>query len=502
MPESRTMTTASDDSEDRRMGITANRRLREERLRRGWSEQDLADRIQQWEYEHGDGHDLPVDRNYVHRWETGKRGVSAFYAVRLEGVFGRSRLELGLVDRRTRQLVSSADARSVDGREPAPPAAAVGDAMLGASPESGSAVQRRAFNRVIAAGGLAAAGIAAEGITPWSNTGDLERTSGASMPVQVQRIRDRLMRYASIDGIPTGEPVPLGTLRSNVTNAWRAFQEADYSSLASQLPVLIDSSNLVEQACEPSACSRAGELLSETLQLTAIPLLKQGDSNLGWVAADRSMLAAERAENPLTVASAARILAYALLGARHFDKAKDLCLRVADHLEQESRLGSPGALSAYGALVLKAVMAAAMQDDRATTTELLKTARRTADRLGHDGNHLWTAFGPTNVAVHSVSAAVALGDAGVATQEATRVHLDRLPVLERRAHHLIDLSRAFGQRSKNDQSLSSLLEAEQLAPEEVRVSPEARALVAELLHRNVRRVPELRALARRVQVAA
>ncbi len=102
------------------MGITANRRLREERLRRGWSEQDLADRIQQWEYEHGDGHDLPVDRNYVHRWETGKRGVSAFYAVRLEGVFGRSRLELGLVDRRTRQLVSSADARSVDGREPAP----------------------------------------------------------------------------------------------------------------------------------------------------------------------------------------------------------------------------------------------------------------------------------------------------------------------------------------------------------------------------------------------
>src|SRR6266702_428085 len=163
------------------------------------------------------------------------------------------------------------------------------------------------------------------------------------------------------------------------------------------------------------------------------------------------MLAAERAENPLTVASAARILAYALLGARHFDKAKDLCLRVADHLEQESRLGSPGALSAYGALVLKAVMAAAMQDDRATTTELLKTARRTADRLGHDGNHLWT---------------------------------------------------AFGQRSKNDQSLSSLLEAEQLAPEEVRVSPEARALVAELLHRNVRRVPELRALARRVQGAA
>jgi hypothetical protein len=372
-------------------------------------------------------------------------------------------------------------------------------AILAASPESGSAVQRRDFNRLVAAGGLAAAGVVAKVITPGVPDHQQQRMSMAG---QIQHIRDRLMRYESLDGTPRGEPVTLQALQSSVTDAWRAFQESDYSTLARQLPTLIDDSNLAEHTFDGAAGFRARELLSETLQLTAILLLKQGDSNLGWVAADRSMLAAERADSPLTFASAARILAYALLGALHFDQAKDLSLRVADHLEQESGLRSPEVLSAYGALVLKAAMATAMQDDRATTTELLNTAASTAERLGHDGNHLWTAFGPTNVTVHYVSAAVALGDAGVATHHASQVQLDRLPVLERRAHHLIDVSRAFGQRSKNDQALSALLDAEQLAPEEVRVSPEAQALVVELLHRSVRRVPELRALAYRLQVPA
>ncbi|HZD72897.1 MAG TPA: helix-turn-helix transcriptional regulator, partial [Actinomycetota bacterium] len=156
------------------MGLVANPRLREERLRRGWSEQDLADRIQRWEYEHGDGHDLPVDRNYVHRWETGKRGVSAFYAVRLEGVFGRSRQELGLVDRRSRQP-RALDVEATASRASVLPAAAADDAMLVASPESGSAVQRRAFNRLVVAGGMTAVGIAAERVAPGWDTASLTR---------------------------------------------------------------------------------------------------------------------------------------------------------------------------------------------------------------------------------------------------------------------------------------------------------------------------------------
>jgi transcriptional regulator with XRE-family HTH domain len=58
------------------------------RLARDWSEDDLADQIQNWEYRHGAGRHLGVSRSYVSEWETGKRGVSRAYAIRIEGVTG------------------------------------------------------------------------------------------------------------------------------------------------------------------------------------------------------------------------------------------------------------------------------------------------------------------------------------------------------------------------------------------------------------------------------
>jgi transcriptional regulator with XRE-family HTH domain len=62
--------------------------LRAARTARGWSEDDLADQIQNWEYRHGAGRHLGVSRSYVSEWETGKRGVSGDYAIRIEGVTG------------------------------------------------------------------------------------------------------------------------------------------------------------------------------------------------------------------------------------------------------------------------------------------------------------------------------------------------------------------------------------------------------------------------------
>jgi transcriptional regulator with XRE-family HTH domain len=62
--------------------------LRAARIARDWSENDLADQIQNWEYRHGAGQHLGVTRSYVSEWETGKRGVSRDYAIRIEGVTG------------------------------------------------------------------------------------------------------------------------------------------------------------------------------------------------------------------------------------------------------------------------------------------------------------------------------------------------------------------------------------------------------------------------------
>jgi hypothetical protein len=148
-------------------------------------------------------------------------------------------------------------------------------------------------------------------------------------------------------------------------------------------------------------------------------------------------------------------------------------------------------------------MAAAHQEDRITSRALLGEAGSIASRLGGDGNHWFTAFGPTNVNVHRVSAAVALGDGGAVVQHAKRVHPAQLPVLERRAQYLVDVARGYCQWSKDDQALRALLTAEQLAPEEVRYQPAARSLVTHLLQRErAGRNADLRALAERVGAVA
>jgi hypothetical protein len=190
------------------------------------------------------------------------------------------------------------------------------------------------------------------------------------------------------------------------------------------------------------------------------------------------------------------------MGAGHHGTAKELTINAAGVLEPGLGSASPAHLSAYGALLMKGAMAAAYQGDRVSTRALLAEAEVTAHRLGADANHCHTAFGPTNVNLHRVSAAVALGDGGVAVEQARRVHPQQLPVLERRANYLLDVARGHGQVNQDTEALRLLLAAERAAPEEVRYQPVARALVVDLLRHERRRNPELRALASRVSAVA
>jgi hypothetical protein len=187
--------------------------------------------------------------------------------------------------------------------------------------------------------------------------------------------------YLAVGAGKADEPVPLPVLRQRVDRAWAAFQTSRYSILGPQLPQLLTASQLATQELGGDAKLRASGLLAESYQLAAILLLKLGESNAAWVAADRGILAAERAEDPLVVASGARILAYAFLGAGHFAKAKDLTISAAGVLEPGLGSASPAHLSLYGALLLKGAMAAAHQGDPITSRALLNEAASTADRL-------------------------------------------------------------------------------------------------------------------------
>jgi hypothetical protein len=89
---------------------------------------------------------------------------------------------------------------------------------------------------------------------------------------------------------------------------------------------------------------------------------------------------------------------------------------------------------------------------------------------------MWTAFGPTNVAIHQVATAAELGDMQVAMNLGPQIDTSGLPT-ERRSRHNLEVARALSAHNRTDDALSMILEAEQWAPEQVRSHYLARELV-------------------------
>ncbi|MFI6500380.1 hypothetical protein [Nonomuraea typhae] len=223
------------------------------------------------------------------------------------------------------------------------------------------------------------------------------------------------------------------------------------------------------------------------------------EPELAWVAADRSLSAAEEADRPMLVAVSAYRLGYVLTRLRQTERALELVLQAADSLRRR-----PRSLPMLGALYLVAVTAAAAAYDRAAVDAFLAQARSVAETIGEDRNDFWTAFGMTNVVIHEVSAAVEFGDARRAIRAGEAVNLSALAtgLVGRRAQVHLDLARAYATQRKDAASVNMLLQAERLSPELVRYGDRTRDLLTQLLKREHQAsTPELRPLARRAGLA-
>src|SRR5260221_7449732 len=130
----------------------------------------------------------------------------------------------------------------------------------------------------------------------------------------------------------------------------------------------------------------------------------------------------------------------------------------------------------------------------------LDHARQIAEQIGEDRDDYGTEFGPSNVAIHAVSVAVILGDAGQALDLARTVDVACLSA-ERRARYLIDLAAAHAMRRQIGEAIHDLQLAEHITPEQTRTHRVARDVTRDLLQLcGLRPRPELRELAERFGV--
>jgi len=227
--------------------------------------------------------------------------------------------------------------------------------------------------------------------------------------------------------------------------------------------------------------SRAFALSADAHHVAAGLLLKLDDQGLAYLAADRSMRAAQTSGDPVTVGASARIITHTLMAGGHLGAAISTASSHAERLDRDMPAQTPDSLSIYGSLLLRGAIAAAQHDKRDTAHGLLGEADEAAQRLGVDGNLRWTAFGPTNTKLHRVSIAVMLGDAGTAVDVARKIDLRTIEVTERKASLLVDTARAFLQWGKHDKAYIALRAAEETAHEEVAGRPSVHRVVRQLM---------------------
>jgi len=310
--------------------------------------------------------------------------------------------------------------------------------------------------------------------------------------VELANIRDTLQRHDVITGTADaypGEPLAAEVLWGRLVHARSAFQAGRYASLGTAVPELLLDTNRAAARHSGEEQLAAFGILAMALNLAESAAIKFGAPDLAVMSANRAVVAAERSEDSVIMASAACHLADAMTHDGRALAATAFAVAAAGRLESDLLVRGADGLSVLGMLYLKAAMAQAntaeaAEDSRPSSgvVDYLDQADQHADRLGRDDNRLWTAFGPTNVAVYRVAADVQLseGARAVAVAEAIPAASHAALPRERRAHHLADLARAYQQAGRRDKAVDTLLDAEREAPEEVRCRPRTRELVKDL----------------------
>ncbi|NYI05658.1 helix-turn-helix transcriptional regulator [Allostreptomyces psammosilenae] len=328
-------------------------------------------------------------------------------------------------------------------------------------------------------------------------------------PAEVESIRAALQRHDVLTGTVTGEDPPtLADLWRRVSYCCEAFQAGHYATLGRTLPNLIVQAQHAVHATAADTVHTAYGILSRVYQLTASVLHKYGEvaAPVAWHAADRALLAAERAGDPVAIGAASRRVAKSLMYQGQAPAAVEFATAAAQRLHSELTDRGALGLSTLGMLYLNAAVASSAQEStsttRRTTTALVEEAEAVAERQGSDANEDWTSFGPTNVALHRVDVLMRLDDGWSALEAATGIAPSALGGLsrERRALHLITVARAQHQIRRRDDAVNSLLEAERLVPEEVRCRPSTISLVREIYGVTPSPDGRLRALAERCGV--
>jgi hypothetical protein len=196
------------------------------------------------------------------------------------------------------------------------------------------------------------------------------------------------------------------------------------------------------------------------------------------------MAAAEQADDPLTLASAAWVTGNVWRSTGREEEALRLALDAAMLLTPllDGTDQAPRAL--WGAVQLHASITAGKLGREGEALRFLDQATAMTTRLPPGYTHPETLFGSANAELTGVSVHVELHKGSRAVDQANSVDPDAVPSRDRRARVWLDVARGYHQRKDNIATLHVLRRAATISAESMRCHPLARTLAAELAASN------------------
>ncbi|WP_431912246.1 helix-turn-helix domain-containing protein [Micromonospora carbonacea] len=296
----------------------------------------------------------------------------------------------------------------------------------------------------------------------------------------VEGIRAALARYH----VPVpARPPDVAQVRVRLGHAEQSYRHARYPELLALLPGLLDAA----REARATAPGRAADgLLVSGYGLVALVLVKVGQGELAWLAADRGLAVATAAADPWLAAAATVPLCQALRASGRLRSAVEAAV-VAAHRIGPGRSGAAPAAgpAVRGTLLIQAALAAAGRGDERAADELLGRAgeaARSADPAdpGGPADFGGAGFGRAAVEAARVVAGSALGQVTAAAVRHESLIADdgwRWLPPEHRAAYLLDVARLHAAAGDGLRAGRAVLDAERTARGEVHDRPAARDLV-------------------------
>lgn len=254
--------------------------------------------------------------------------------------------------------------------------------------------------------------------------------------------------------------------------------------VATVMPALLDE---LAAAAADGDDTRVWRALAHAYRCAHHVASRWGYRDLAMTALDRMGLAAERAEEPLLEALRQHERAHEYLRAGQHQRGHAIQARAEHMAAVAPATRERAALAGTGHLA--ASVHAARDGDAAGADDHLAEAEALAGEVGDVADTFWLGFGPTNVALHRVSALVAQDRHGEAVSVAGDLRLPRVGHATRLGYHHMDLGRAYAALGEPGKALRSLVEARRIAPQQTRSHPTTRETVERLLSAK-RNVPE------------